>query len=463
MDVQDFIALLNQKDNGNTYLGANSSSDMPNRLAVIDPAYIGVGFPHVTFEGESTLSGKPFAIAGTYVARASDRVVMIPVGTTYLILDSVQNNPLTSIVTAGPRSYYQPWVEVGGSIASGAPQFLNSWGNWDGGFTFAPARYMVDAKGKVRLSGLVTNSGSNTSPIFKLPSSLVPDYPLIFIAQCQTSGGSAEVRIDTSGNVNVSGYNTGNGTANSGYVSLDKVAFFPASRGIPWVQVPIPGFLNSWVNYGTVAGTAWAPARYFVDCDGFVHWSGLIKSGTVPNVAIDFTTLADVVQINPGLSGSTEEIFNVACSGGTARVDIASTSLIAEIFSTGGTNVYVSIENIDYPGYNAVCSWRTATALTYAGGWLPYGTPYAPMRYCKDSANIVRWSGLVKSGTGAMMAQVSTTHRPAHSLIFDCGASGYNGRMDITPLGLISTSYGTGGSNAFVNLADVRYFAEPIS
>jgi hypothetical protein len=95
MDVQDFIALLNQKDNGNTYLGANSSSDMPNRLAVIDPAYIGVGFPHVTFEGESTLSGKPFAIAGTYVARASDRVVMIPVGTTYLILDSVQNNPLT--------------------------------------------------------------------------------------------------------------------------------------------------------------------------------------------------------------------------------------------------------------------------------------------------------------------------------------------------------------------------------
>lgn len=59
-----------------------------NRTAKIDPAYAS-GAPKVTFDGESTLSVKTYARLGSYTPAANDRVLMVPVGTTYVIVGKI--------------------------------------------------------------------------------------------------------------------------------------------------------------------------------------------------------------------------------------------------------------------------------------------------------------------------------------------------------------------------------------
>jgi hypothetical protein len=68
--------------------GGTSSADKPMRLAVIDPAWTG-GAPKVTFEGESTMSTKQYTYLESYYPTASERVVLAPIGTTYIILGAV--------------------------------------------------------------------------------------------------------------------------------------------------------------------------------------------------------------------------------------------------------------------------------------------------------------------------------------------------------------------------------------
>jgi hypothetical protein len=84
-------AVTGHLDNGRT-----SSADRPIRLAVVDPAYDPfAAYPaatppaRVTFDGESTLSGKAYAVAQGFIPRPGQRVWMVPVGTTYLISGAV--------------------------------------------------------------------------------------------------------------------------------------------------------------------------------------------------------------------------------------------------------------------------------------------------------------------------------------------------------------------------------------
>lgn len=76
--------------------GGVTSSDKPIRLAVIDPAYDPlVNVPNaapaarVTFEGESTLSGKAYPVRDGFLPTAGQRVYLLPIGNTYLIAGSV--------------------------------------------------------------------------------------------------------------------------------------------------------------------------------------------------------------------------------------------------------------------------------------------------------------------------------------------------------------------------------------
>lgn len=86
---------------------AATSADKPARLAVIDPAYVS-GNPKVRFEGELTVSVKRYAVLGSYVPVAGDRVVLLPSGTTYVIIGKLgaeppdtPTPPLTQVFTAG--------------------------------------------------------------------------------------------------------------------------------------------------------------------------------------------------------------------------------------------------------------------------------------------------------------------------------------------------------------------------
>lgn len=59
------------------------------RMATVDDAYAGVDRPRVTFDGDVGLSTTGFEWLRPYVPTAGDRVVMLPVGTTYVIAGSV--------------------------------------------------------------------------------------------------------------------------------------------------------------------------------------------------------------------------------------------------------------------------------------------------------------------------------------------------------------------------------------
>lgn len=63
------------------------------RLATVDPTYDRASYPdtlpQVTFDGETTLSGKGYPVYGPYRPYPGDRVLLAPVGTTYAILGSL--------------------------------------------------------------------------------------------------------------------------------------------------------------------------------------------------------------------------------------------------------------------------------------------------------------------------------------------------------------------------------------
>lgn len=66
----------------------NGSADKAVRLAIVDPLYTGApALPQVYFEGESDISGRTFAY--TQPVNANDRVALLPVGNTYLIIGAI--------------------------------------------------------------------------------------------------------------------------------------------------------------------------------------------------------------------------------------------------------------------------------------------------------------------------------------------------------------------------------------
>lgn len=73
---------------GYTRAQSQSSADRPVRLAVVDPAYAGhPALPKVTFEGETVMGARTYAYS--YPVAAGDRVAMLPIGTTYIIIGRV--------------------------------------------------------------------------------------------------------------------------------------------------------------------------------------------------------------------------------------------------------------------------------------------------------------------------------------------------------------------------------------
>lgn len=90
LDFLQSVAGYNQSING------SKSYNKPNLLAVIDPAYSAASYPgtlpKVTFEGESTMSTKRYAVLGWYEPQPSDRVGLVPYGSTYAIIGAV-NTP----------------------------------------------------------------------------------------------------------------------------------------------------------------------------------------------------------------------------------------------------------------------------------------------------------------------------------------------------------------------------------
>lgn len=168
------------------------SQDRPIRLATIDPAYDPTDFPGtlplVTFDGESTLSGKRYPVYSPgYVPSPGDRVVMLPVGNTYIIIGA-----LDAALTPGTVDFQQftandtfdnpgvGWAfieaQAGGGAGGGAPDTGGSQtsagaGGQGGGYaadwfdlsTLGPTLTITRGAGGSGVSGTTGGSGGTSS------------------------------------------------------------------------------------------------------------------------------------------------------------------------------------------------------------------------------------------------------------------------------------------------------------
>lgn len=115
MEAIDFLSAI-----AGTAKGSNGSADRVVRLATIDPAYVASTYPgtlpRVTFDGESSMTVRQYAVAGPYRPVATDRVAMLPVGNTYVIVGSIPGTPVGATVQtydSNPGSY--TWTRPAGS------------------------------------------------------------------------------------------------------------------------------------------------------------------------------------------------------------------------------------------------------------------------------------------------------------------------------------------------------------
>lgn len=106
MDALDFLAAIQ---------GVGQAALPPDvKLATVDPSYaVGTvtdpNLPKVTFDGETTLSTKQYPIVAGYVPTAGDRVVLVPLGRTYVIVGTVSHpRPLRTgargVLTGGAQT-----------------------------------------------------------------------------------------------------------------------------------------------------------------------------------------------------------------------------------------------------------------------------------------------------------------------------------------------------------------------
>ncbi len=122
------------------------------------------------------------------------------------------------------------------------------------------------------------------------------------------------------------GGNVGIGTA-SPRQALDL------NGGLIWVEaVSAPSLLNSWVNFGS----GFSNAGYWKDSEGNVHLQGLIKSGTIGQIA--FTLPAGYFPAD-GL----KHYFSTASNGSVAGVEVDASGNVTPQY---GSNNYLSLEGI---------------------------------------------------------------------------------------------------------------------
>lgn len=105
---------------------------------------------------------------------------------------------------------------------------------------------------------------------------------------------------------------------------------------------------------------------------------------------------------------------------------------------------------------NALFDWIDLTSLS--GTWVPFGSPEDDPGYWRDSAGIVRFRGVVKSGTiPSALVTMGVGFRPAGKRRFPVVANNGFGYVSITAAGVITVE---AGNAAYVDLAAISYRAE---
>jgi hypothetical protein len=159
IDAQGFLDTVA----GYTRARTDGSADKPLRLAVVDPAYSS-GLPRVTFEGESTLSGRGYAFLESYYPTAGDRVALVPAGTTYLIIGAVDGGtPANNAGYQAARALAVPHSVVTNGAGSTT---MTSATNVDLGVSATITKLYADTVLAVDLSVAAFSTATNTEARF---------------------------------------------------------------------------------------------------------------------------------------------------------------------------------------------------------------------------------------------------------------------------------------------------------
>ena len=98
----------------------------------------------------------------------------------------------------------------------------------------------------------------------------------------------------------------------------------------------VPGFENSWVNFGGGESTA----GYWRDPFGFVTLKGVIKSGTINTTC--FT-------LPPGYRPLEKQLVATISNAAIGRLDITTAGAVIPV---SGNNAYFSLNNVRFPTTN---------------------------------------------------------------------------------------------------------------
>lgn len=130
------------------------AQDRPPKMGTVDPAYIGSGPAKVTFDGETSMSSKAYVVVGIAPA-ASDRVVLFPVGKTYIIVGTLGGRGTTAAIVALGQVF-----TVQGQYASGI--------TGDNGATFTSGSFVKRALNTTIVNSIV--GASVAASVVTLPA-----------------------------------------------------------------------------------------------------------------------------------------------------------------------------------------------------------------------------------------------------------------------------------------------------
>lgn len=398
------------------------SSDRNIRLATIDP-YFTVGKPRVLFDGESRLTERTFSWDAAYSPRGGDRVFMMPVGQSYIIMGQVT-----------PTTFNNVWIDA---------EPMGQWIHFPDA-AWQKLRYTMTAGGVVSIQGMVRWNGPAASEytteaealVMVLPERFRPRERMHMISQF--SGGYFRTRVDTDGSVR---------------------AFVWKASAVNWINVSMT-FSSEYgvyeelpLNSPWTSGTGESP-RVAKDSYDRIWMTGYINGLTgTPTANSNITTLPVGWRPNGSNNFATVSGFN------HDLLTVSTTGVVT--WKVGQSQQAIDLNYISY-SLPSVTGFET---LSLSNNWINYGGSFWTPSVKKHTDGLVELRGHMKGGTvpavgGAVNIGVLPEGcRPSKYIMVPALSVNKLIRIDITPSGNI-TAHNTGNnplSSGWISLDSIKF------
>ncbi len=193
--------------------------------------------------------------------------------------------------------------------------------------------------------------------------------------------------------------------------------------------------INGWTNYEST----YAPASYTRTSAGVVLLRGLIKGGTI----------GDIATLPEDYRPSKDLIFENSSNQVASRLDIRTNGVVN---MPVGSNAWASLDGTNFMAGNVYTNFSS-----FSNSWQNYGGSWGSAGYAVDSLGRVHTSGLVSSGTIAdntVIATLPAAYAPAGYMHVANGAANAHGLIGVnTSSQLVAKGY----SNAYISFNSMFY------